>query len=96
MNIDHSKSSFPEAVGFKKKDLNDLQDKTGNIFKDYVRKHSKMSIVTEQLRNTLSYDELLLVATIYITEKADEMHNTVKEITDIIIQKITDEDNASE
>lgn len=96
MNIDHSKSSFPEAVGFKEKDLNDLQDKTSDIFKDYVRKHSKMSIVTEQLRDTLSYDELLLIATIYITEKADEMHNTVKKITDIIIQKITDEDNASE
>ena len=71
--FDHSKESFVEALGFDSKDIHDINVKLADISKHIIMTTCKQSELCEKIASTLSYNELLFVATLYVTQKTAEI-----------------------
>lgn len=71
--FDHTKKTFTEAVGFDNQDLKDLSEKLATITKDVLMKEPRISELTEIIANTLSYNDLLIIATTHVIDKTKEI-----------------------
>lgn len=67
--FDHSKESFVEALGFDLNDMHSINVKLADISKHIIMTTCKQSELCEKIASTFSYNELLFVATLYVTEK---------------------------
>ena len=71
--FDHTKEETLEAIGFTSNDLESLNHKLANISKLIILEQPKQSKVTQRIAETFSYNELLIIATMFITDKTLDM-----------------------
>lgn len=71
--FDHSKESFLEALGFDSNDVHSINVKLADISKHMIMTTCKQSELCEKIASTLSYNELLFVATLYVTQKTADI-----------------------
>jgi hypothetical protein len=71
--FDHKKESFFEAVGFDQKDINDINVKLANSSKYIIMELPQQSELCEHIAKEFSYNELLFMATLFVTGKTGEI-----------------------
>ena len=71
--FDHTKEETLEAIGFTSNDLESLNHKLANVSKLIILEQPKQSKVTERIAEIFSYNELLVIATMFITDKTLDM-----------------------
>ena len=71
--FDHTKDSFIKAIGFEEKDAVQLNINLANMSKHIVMTQCKQSELCEEIAKTFSYNELLLIATLFVTEKTADI-----------------------
>ena len=71
--FDHSKESLDEALGFDSKDIHDINVKLADISKHMIMTTCKQSELCERIASTFSYNELLFIATLYVTQKTADI-----------------------
>jgi hypothetical protein len=71
--FDHKKESFFEALGFDKKDINDINIKLANSSKYIIMELPQQSELCEHIAKEFSYNELLFMATLFVTEKTGDI-----------------------
>ena len=67
--FDHKKESFFEALGFNEKDINDINVKLAKASKYIIMDLPQQSQLCEHIAKEFSYNELLFMATLFVTEK---------------------------
>jgi hypothetical protein len=71
--FDHKKKSFAEALNF---DLNDMQQiniKLAKMSKHMIMTTCQQSELCEEIAKTFSYNELLFITTLFVTEKTADI-----------------------
>jgi hypothetical protein len=71
--FDHTKKETLEAIGFTENDLENLNHKLANTSKFIILRQPKQSEVSQRIAETFSYNELILIATMFVTDKTLEM-----------------------
>ena len=71
--FNHKKESLIEALGFDDNDLDSLNMKLARSSKYIIMDMPKHSKLCEHIAEEFSYNELLFIATLYITEKTAAM-----------------------
>ena len=67
--FNHDKECFIEALGFDKGDVDSLNRKLANSSKYIIMEAPKHSELCQHIAEEFSYNELLFIATLFITEK---------------------------
>lgn len=76
LEFNHSKKTMLESIGYTEKDLEDFNEKLSEISKYIILNPDlKISQISELIANTFSYTELILIATMQIIEKTNDMVN---------------------
>ena len=73
--FNHNKESLIEAIGFEESDLNSLNKKLASSSKYIIMETPKHSELCEHIAKEFSYNELLFVATLFITETTSKIVN---------------------
>lgn len=68
-NFDHNSSSLIKGMGFTEKDMQEHADRLNKIATEVVHKQLAQTQLAEMLADKLSYNELLLLATISVADK---------------------------
>lgn len=66
--FDHKKP-FVESMGFDLNDIHQVNTKLANMSKHIIMTSCKQSELCEEIAKTFSYNELLFIATLFVTEK---------------------------
>jgi hypothetical protein len=67
--FNHEKESLIEALGFNEKDVNSLNIKLANSSKYIIMEAPKHSELCQHIAEEFSYNELLFIATMFVSEK---------------------------
>lgn len=67
--FNHDKESFVDALGFDQKDLDSINMKLAKSSKYIIMEMPKQSELCEHIAKEFSYNELLFISTLFITEK---------------------------
>lgn len=67
--FNHEKDSFVESLGFDQNDLNSINNKLAHSSKYIIMEMPKQSELCEHIAKEFSYNELLFIATLFVTEK---------------------------
>lgn len=95
--FDHKKESFIEAIGFEEKDMDELNTNLANMSKHVIKTSCKQSELCEEIAKVFSYNELLLIATLYVTEKtADIVNKNPSIISTILLSRLIKDLEADE
>jgi hypothetical protein len=71
--FNHEKESLVEALGFDQSDLKNINIKLAKSSKYIFMETPKQSKLCEHIAKEFSYNELLFVATLFVTEKTAEI-----------------------
>jgi hypothetical protein len=71
--FNHEKESLIEALGFNEKDVNSLNIKLANSSKYIIMEAPKHSELCQHIAEEFSYNELLFMATLFVTEKTSKI-----------------------
>lgn len=84
--FDHTKEETLEAIGFTKDDLECLNHKLANISKLIILEQPKQSEVLQRIAERFSYNELLVVTTMFVVDKTLDMvkNNPLLAITELL------------
>lgn len=78
MNINHEASTIFEALEISESQKNDLNETLSAITKEIIKGDiKKPSMVAERLRDTLSYSELVFIATQYTLENSEKISRLI-------------------
>lgn len=67
--FDHSKESFVKALGFDDKDFAELNSKLAKTSQIMLLEQPQQSVLCEHIAKNFSYNELLLIATLFVVDK---------------------------
>lgn len=67
--FNHDKKCLIEALGFDKRDVDSLNKKLANSSKYIIMEAPKHSELCQRIAEEFSYNELLFIATMFITDK---------------------------
>lgn len=67
--FDHNKESLKDALNFDDKDMEQVTVKLAKLSHIIITKGPKQSELCEEIAKTFSYNELLFVATMFVTDK---------------------------
>lgn len=91
--FDHNKKCFTEAMGLDDKDMDQTNSKLADMSQFIVHKGPKISELTEEIAKVFSYNELLILSTLYVIEKTNTIlikhpdilvSSKLKELLDIL------------
>lgn len=71
--FDHNKDCFMESMGFNFKDLEETTGKLADMSRFIIDNEPKISELTEEIAKTFSYNELLILSTLYVVEKTNKI-----------------------
>jgi len=71
--FDHSKKSFVDALGFDPKDIAEMNSKLADISKVMLLEQPEQSELCQKIAETFSYNELLLLTTLYVVDKTAQI-----------------------
>jgi len=67
--FNHTKDCFRKAIGFDKNDMKEINAKLAKMSRHIIMTQCKQSELCEEIAKEFSYNELLFIATLFITEK---------------------------
>jgi hypothetical protein len=73
LKFDHTKKETLEAIGLTDNDLECLNHKLANLSKFIILEQPKQSQVSQRIAETFNYNELIVIATMFVTDKTLEM-----------------------
>jgi hypothetical protein len=73
--FDHSKESFVESLGFDPKDFAELNSKLARTSQVMLIEQPQQSVLCEHIAKNFSYNELLLIATLFVVDKTVQIIN---------------------
>jgi hypothetical protein len=71
--FDHTQSDTTKALGLTDNDIESLNHKLANLSKFIILEQPKQSQVSQRIAETFSYNELIVIATMFVTDKTLEM-----------------------
>ncbi len=88
--FDHTRSTVAEAMGFSEEQISELNDRLREMTKDIITSSPKVSELAEKIAQTFSYNELLLLTSRHIVQKAAE--TSIRELLGIVKELNKEED----
>lgn len=73
LKFDHTQSDTTKALGFTDSDLECLKEKLANLSKYAILEQPKQSQVSQKIAETFSYNELIVIATMFVVDKTLEI-----------------------
>jgi hypothetical protein len=67
--FDHSKKSLAESLNFDANDVHQVNSKLADMSKHVIMTACEQSQLCEEIAKTFSYNELLFITTLFVTEK---------------------------
>jgi hypothetical protein len=67
--FDHKKKSLAESLNFDLNDIHEINSKLANMSKHVIMTTCEQSELCEEIAKTFSYNELLFITTLFVTEK---------------------------
>jgi hypothetical protein len=71
--FDHNKECFMESMGFSSKDIEKTSGKLADMSRFIIENGPKTSELTEEIAKMFSYNELLILSTLYLVEKTNKI-----------------------
>lgn len=71
--FDHTQSDTTKALGLTDNDIECLNQKLANTSKFIILDQPKQSEVSQRIAEKFSYNELIVIATMFVTDKTLEM-----------------------
>ena len=69
LKFDHTQSDTTKALGFTENDLDCLTEKLAKLSKYAILEGPKQSEIGQKIAETFSYNELIIVSTMFVLEK---------------------------
>lgn len=81
MEFKHNESNLKDALNISQKDISDCTKKIADILKDAVLdKDFKYSHVVEKILLTFSYNELVLISSVYVLDKIKDSNSVISAV----------------
>jgi len=94
MEFNHEADTYWNAINVTKKTMTDLADKTSTLALEFVEKFDKESELTEAVMHTMSYNDLLIIATKYIKSKVIEAQKeSLKSLSDELLNMLKNKED---
>lgn len=94
MEFNHKADTYWNAINVTKETMNDLAGKTSTLALEFVEKFNKESELTEAVMHTMSYNDLLIIATKYIRSKVIEAQKeTFKSLSDELLNMLKNKED---
>lgn len=71
--FDHSKENFVDSLGFDPKDIAEMNNKLADISRVMLLEQPQQSELCQKIAETFSYNELLLLTTLYVVDKTAQI-----------------------
>ena len=73
LKFDHTQSDTTRALGLTENDLECLTEKLAKLSKYAILEQPKQSMIGQKIAETFSYNELIIVSTMFVIEKTLDM-----------------------
>ena len=91
--FDHKKKSLGGALGLDTEDIHQVNTKLANMSKHVIMTTCKQSELCEYIAQNFSYNELLLIGTLYVVDKtAQIIEENPQMVTLLMLQKFMKEE----
>lgn len=93
MEFKHNENNLKDALNISQKDITGCTAKIADILNDaFLNEDFKYSHVVEKILHTFSYNELILVSSVYIIDKIKDSNSIISAVSNMF-NKTDDEKN---